>query len=84
MVHHGYIDPITFDYHREIGGITGKAIRAKSAMDGMHIMEQPDTVKDEAPSDLDSTDSEDLPGLGLRITLNPSAFRFIPRGDRRF
>ncbi len=87
MIHHGYIRSISFQDQKDVGGASGKAIRAKSARDdpdGMDIVEQQDTVQ-EALDALDScTDTDDFPGLVLRITLDPKVFRSATSGDRKF
>ncbi|KAF9030329.1 hypothetical protein BDZ89DRAFT_1064751 [Hymenopellis radicata] len=83
MVHHGYIIQIPFSGQREIGGASGKAIRAKFAGDRMNMIVQQEVIEDQTFSGLDSnTGSEYLPGL--QITLNPLAIRSATSGDRKF
>ncbi|KAF9043564.1 hypothetical protein BDZ89DRAFT_1155966 [Hymenopellis radicata] len=84
MVHHGFICQMPFEDQKDIGACFGHAIRAKPVVDGMNVLVQQEVIEDSL-SGLDSNKGlEVFPGLGLQITLNPSAIRLIPSGDRRF
>ncbi|KAF9030348.1 hypothetical protein BDZ89DRAFT_1112245 [Hymenopellis radicata] len=79
MVHHGFICQIPFNDQKEIGGPSGKAIRAKfAARDGMNMIVLQEVIEDS------KTGSEYLPRLGLQITLDPLAVRSATSGDRKF